>query len=93
MAVVKTTNFTVRLDAEKKAEAEKLFADLGMTLSGAFNIFLNQCLMVQGLPFAVRRERPNPTTLAAMREAGQLADDPNAKTYSSVDELMKDLEK
>ena len=56
MAVVKTTNFTVRLDAEKKAEAEKLFADLGMTLSGAFNIFLNQCLMVQGLPFAVRRE-------------------------------------
>ena len=26
MAVVKTTNFTVRLDAEKKAEAEKLFA-------------------------------------------------------------------
>ena len=45
MAVVKTTNFTVRLDAEKKAEAEKLFADLGMTLSGAFNIFLNQCLM------------------------------------------------
>jgi len=93
MAIVKTTNFTVRLDAEKKAEAEKLFSDLGMTLSGAFNIFLNQCLMVQGLPFAVRRERPNQTTLAAMREAVQLAGDPNAKTYSSVDELMKDLEK
>ena len=71
MAIIKTTNFTVRLDAEKKAEAEKLFSDLGMTLSGAFNIFLNQCLMVQGLPFAVRRERPNLTTLAAMRVAGE----------------------
>ena len=91
MAIAKTTNFTVRVDAEKKVEAEKLFADLGMTLSGAFNVFLSHCLMAQGLPFAVRRERPNKTTLAAMREAVLLANDPDAKTFSSVDELMKDL--
>lgn len=92
MSIAKTTNFTVRVDAEKKAEAEKLFADLGMTLSGAFNVFLSHALMVQGLPFAVRRERPNRTTLAAMREAVQLANDPDSKAFSSVDELMKDLQ-
>ncbi len=92
MATAKTTNFTVRLDAQVKKDAERLFSDLGMTMSSAFNIFLNQSLISQGLPFAVSRERPNQTTLAAMREALELANDPNAKTFSSVDELMKALD-
>lgn len=87
-----TTNFTVRLDSRVKAEAEKLFSDLGMTLSGAFNIFLHQALQVQGLPFAVRREHPNQTTLAAMSEAVKLAHDPKARTYGTVEELMQDMD-
>ena len=87
-----TTNFTVRLDSRVKAEAEKLFNDLGMTLSGAFNIFLHQALQVQGLPFAVRIEHPNRKTLAAMKEAIALANDPKAKTYKSVRKLLQDAE-
>ncbi len=82
----KTTNFTVRLDPQIKEDAEKLFADLGLNLSTAFNIFLHQSLRAQGLPFKVLRETPNQTTLAAMREALELAKDPNAKTFSSVKE-------
>ena len=87
-----TTNFTVRLDTQVKADAEKLFNELGMTLSGAFNIFLHQALLVQGLPFPVRKEHPNRKTLAAMREAIALANDPDAKTYASVGEMMQDEE-
>ena len=87
-----TTNFTVRLDTQVKADAEKLFNDLGMTLSGAFNIFLHQALLVQGLPFPVRKEHPNRKTLAAMQEAIALANDPNAKTYASAGEMMQDEE-
>ncbi len=93
MPTAGTTNFTVRLDTQVKKDAEKLFNDLGMTLSGAFNIFLHQALLVQGLPFAVRKEQPNRKTLAAMREAVALADDPNAATYASAAELMRDVEK
>ena len=92
MPAAKTTNFTVRLDTRVKADAEKLFSELGMTLSGAFNIFLHQALLVQGLPFAVRKEPLNRKTLAAMREAVALADDPDAKTYASAAELMRDIE-
>jgi len=87
-----TTNFTVRLDTQVKADAEKLFNDLGMTLSGAFNIFLHQALLVQGLPFPVRKEHPNRKTIAAMREAIALANDPSAKTYASAGEMMQDEE-
>ena len=86
-------NFTIRLDAKVKEEAEKLFADLGMTLSGAMNIFLHQALIVRGLPFEVRQERPNKTTLAAMEEAVRLANDPHARRFATVVELMEDLEK
>ncbi|WP_427876998.1 hypothetical protein [Gardnerella sp. 2492-Sm] len=35
---------------------------------------------------------PNADTLAAFEEAEQLKYDPNAKTYSSFDEFLKDLE-
>jgi len=86
-------NFTIRLDTNVKEEAEKIFADLGMTLSGAINIFLHQALIVRGLPFEVRQEHPNKTTLAAMEEAIRLVNDPNAKHFTTVEELMEDLRK
>ena len=92
MARPKTTNFTVRLDSQLKADAENLFSDLGMNLSTAFNVFLHQALIVQGLPFQLKRKQPNMTTIAAMKEAIELANDPNAKTFSSIKELMEDLE-
>ena len=92
MISAQTSNLTVRLDAQLKKEAEQLFNDLGMTLSGAINIFLHQAIEQQGLPFQVKKSRPNRETLAAMKEAIELANDPNAKTFSSIEELRKDLE-
>ena len=86
-------NFTIRLDAKVKEESEKLFADLGMTLSGAVNIFLHQALIVRGWPVEGRQERPNESTVAAMEEAVRLANDPHARRFATVDELMEDLEK
>ena len=93
MISAQTSNLTVRLDAQLKKDAEQLFNDLGMTLSGAINIFLHQAIEEQGLPFHVKKSRPNRETLAAMKEAIKVANDPNAKTYSSVKELMEELEK
>ena len=93
MISAQTSNLTVRLDAQLKKDAEQLFNDLGMTLSGAINIFLHQAIEQQGLPFQVKKNRPNRETFAAMKEAIKVAHDPNAKTYSSVKELMEELEK
>ena len=92
MISTQTSNLTVRLDAQLKKDAEQLFNDLGMTLSGAINIFLHQAIEQQGLPFQVKKSRPNRETLAAMKEAIELANDPNAKTFSSFEELRKNLE-
>ena len=51
---MKTTNVSIRLDLDLKRDAEVLFANLGMNLSTAFNIFLRQSLRAQGLPFPVK---------------------------------------
>ena len=87
-----TTNISIRMDAELKAQADELFAELGMSLSTAFNIFVRQSLREGGLPFAPRLERPNKETAAAMLEAERIARDPNVKGYRNVDELFVELD-
>ena len=53
-----TATITARVDSEKKREAEAIFNDIGMTLSGAINVFINEVVMYQGIPFQLRR-RPS----------------------------------
>ena len=48
-----TTNISIRMDSELKAEAESLFNELGMNLTTAFNIFVRQSLREGGIPFDV----------------------------------------
>ena len=44
MAKSASANISIRMDTELKAAAEELFADLGMNISTAFNIFVRQAL-------------------------------------------------
>lgn len=88
-----TTNVSIRMDSELKAQAEALFAELGMSLSTAVHIFIRQSLREGGLPFQVKTERPNQETIAAMLEARRIARDPNVKGYTDLDELFEDLKK
>lgn len=88
-----TANLTIRMDADVKQQAEELFSSFGMNLTTAINIFVRQSIEAEGLPFAVRRKRPNRTTLRAMEEAIALAHDPNAKYVTSLEELRAELEK
>ena len=88
-----TTNISIRMDSDVKARADALFAELGMNLSTAFNIFVRQSLREGGLPFRVRLETPNKETMAAMLEGERIAKDPSVKGYTDLDELFTDLKK
>lgn len=55
---------SLRLDAEKLAEAKQILAQLGMNFSEAVNIFTSLIVAKQGLPFEVAL--PNNDTKAAM---------------------------
>ena len=88
-----TTNVSIRMDTELKAQADELFAELGMNLSTAFNIFVRQSLREGGIPFEIRTDRPNKETIAAMLEAEHIAKDPKVKRYTDLDEMFADLKK
>ena len=88
-----TTNVSIRMDTELKAQEDELFAELGMNLSTAFNIFVRQSLREGGIPFEIRTDRPNKETIAAMLEAENIAKDPKVKGYTDLDEMFADLKK
>jgi len=48
------TNITVRIDDDVKRDAETLFGKLGLSISGAINIFFRQAIREQAIPFRVR---------------------------------------
>ena len=86
------TNLNIRTDTEVKQNAEKIFAQLGLNLSTAVNIFLRQAIRQGGLPFEVKLDIPNEITAAAIEEGHELLHDKNAKGYKSIDELRAALE-
>ena len=88
-----TTNISIRMDSDLKAQAEALFAELGMNLSTAFNVFVRQSLRDGGIPFEIKMDQPNKETMAAMLEAERIAQDPNVKHYSDVDEALRELKR
>ena len=86
-----TTNISIRMDADLKAQADALFGELGMNITTAFNIFVRQALREGRIPFEISLNQPNRETLAALMEAERIAKDPNVKGYTDLDELFDDL--
>ncbi len=85
-----TTNLNIRTDKEIKDQAEQIFAELGITMSTAVNIFLRTAVREHGIPFALKIDVPNDTTAAAIQEGRKMLKDPTAPRYSSM-ESLKDL--
>jgi len=57
---------SMKLDPVVKNEAQAIFAELGITLGEAVNLFLNQVRLRKGIPFDL--EIPNATTQHVMNE-------------------------
>ena len=87
-----TTNVTVRIDSALKKQSEELFNDLGLSLSAAFTLFLKQSIREQRIPFEIKRLVPNKATIKALEEVEEMEKEREKnKSFSSVEDLMKDL--
>lgn len=82
----------IRIDSDVKKDATELFARLGLDMSGAVNLFLHQCVLRGGLPFAVEIPQYSRQTLDAMAEAKRISRDPDVKEYTSMEDLKTALE-
>lgn len=88
---METVPTQIRIDKNIKEQACSLFADLGLDLSSAVNVFLRQCILHEGLPFSVEKPRYSKAVLAAMQEAKNISHDSSVAGYSSMDELKSAL--
>ena len=80
-----TATISFRTDPAIKREAKELYADMGMDLSTAINIFLRQSIRENGMPFKITRD--NPSSIEARRQA----ETHDGESFTSTDALMKDL--
>ena len=85
-----TTNLNIRTDKDVKEKAEKIFNELGLNMTSAVNIFLRTAIRERGIPFELKLDVPNETTI---EEGRRMASDPSSPRYSNIDELRDALEK
>jgi DNA-damage-inducible protein J len=87
-----TSPTQIRIDSKVKKQANELFSELGMDMSGAVNIFLKQCVLRGGLPFTVEVPHYSETVIDAMDEARRISRDPDVPGYTNMERLKKALE-
>ena len=87
-----TTNLNIRTDKGIKDQAEEIFAELGLNMTTAVNMFLRTAIREHEIPFELKLDVPNETTAAAIEEGRKLMADPDAPRYASMDELKAALD-
>ncbi len=55
-ALPKTSTFQFRINPKVREQVEAVYAGCGLTLTEAINIFIQQSINVDGLPFVVTRK-------------------------------------
>lgn len=83
------SNLNIRMDKALKQQADALFAELGLNMSTAVNIFIRAAVREHGIPFEISLDVPNAETLQAI-------DDVKNKRnlhgpFHTMEELWEDL--
>lgn len=87
-----TTNITMRMDEKLKSQLQELVSSLGMDMTTFFTISAKQAVREQRIPFSISMDIPNEETKEAIEEVKQMKQNPSlGKSYSDVDEMMRDL--
>jgi len=95
--MAKDANVFARVDASLKEQAESILSQLGMPMSSAINIFLNQVVLRRGLPFEVTLPEPplsigNMTKEQLNLELQKGYDDCLAGRVESAEQVFKEIE-
>ena len=87
-----STNINIRMDADLKRQFEAFCADMGMTMTTAFNVFAKKAVREYRIPFEIGGDAPNAETVEAILDVQRMKADPTlGKTYTDVDQMMEEL--
>jgi DNA-damage-inducible protein J len=82
--MAKTANVYIRIDPKIKAEVENIYANYGISLTDAVNIFLHQSINIGGLPFELHHKQYEITLEEAGSAMGSL------KKYANENLIKKE---
>ena len=83
--MTKSTMIHARIEPTLKMETEKTLSELGLNMTQAITLFLQQVRLQKGLPFEVKLP-----TKETQRALGELQNR-DGKKFTSVDALFEDL--
>lgn len=96
--MAKDANVFARVDASLKEQAESILSQLGMPMSNAINVFLNQVVLRRGLPFEVILPPQAPIAAGSLSDEEFYAevkrgyDDCVAGRSRPAEEVFRDIE-
>lgn len=89
--MAKTDTLHIRVEPVVKQRAEETLNDLGLSITDAINVFLNQVILHDGIPFEIRKPKYNKETIQAMEDTKN--NNNLSKTFDNVDEMFEELDK
>ena len=89
--MAKTDTLHIRLDPSVKARAEETLNDLGLSITEADNVFLNQVNIQYGIPIKIEKPKNNKETTQAIKDVKNGKN--LSKAFNSVDEMFEELDK
>ena len=89
--MAKTDTLHIRVEPDVKIKAEETLNDLGLSITEAVNVFLNQVILHDGIPFKIEKPKYNKETIQAMEDVKSGKN--LSKSFDSVDEMFEELDK
>lgn len=89
--MAKTDVLHIRVEPSVKQKAEKTLNDLGLSITEAINVFLNQVILNDGIPFEIRKPKFNKETIQAIEDTKNGKN--LSKTFDNAEDMFKELEK
>ncbi|MFH1192084.1 MAG: type II toxin-antitoxin system RelB/DinJ family antitoxin [bacterium] len=88
-----STIVNIKTDPKVKKEAQKVAADLGLTLSGVINGFLKQFIRTKTVVFTLNEERPSDYLLASIEESEKERENGQGHSFKNNKEAINFLKK
>ena len=88
--VAKTASMYIRIDPQIKSDVEAVYAQYGMSITDAINVFLYTSRNIGGLPFDLRPSKPNAETLEAISEGNEIIKSGKTR-FSNAEEMLQEL--
>ncbi len=84
----KTANMHIRIDRKVKANADKLFQEMGLTLSSGVSLYLRKVIHTGHIPFDLSVPDKESLRVLAKAKTGQ-----GLHEVANADELFRELDK